>query len=61
MGDPTRHGDCWAHLLEKIIEFVEKIIQPGGPLGRFVVLLLACTPVAGATALVIAGVIVLSR
>lgn len=33
----TRLSTSWCHL-------VEKIIQPGGPLGRVVILILASTP-----------------
>jgi hypothetical protein len=54
MGKSTRPADGWAHLLDKII-------QPGGPLGRAALLVLACTPLAVAIAVVITGVIVLSR
>lgn len=60
MAKSTRHGEGgWPHLFERIIELIEKIIQPGGPLGRTVVLILALTPAAVAVAAIITAAIVL--
>lgn len=59
MAKGTRHGEGWPHLLERIIELIEEIIQPGGPLGRTVVLIFALTPAAVAVAAIITAAILL--